>query len=160
MSKKEEVEIKNTNENYNFEGKEIEEILNDIIHVTNCDYVITSEMKEYIRGKLSEKRAKDNYDEFTLAIFKLRNIENAHEKLPYQIDKVKILNYVQKELINKKAFNIAMVKSDMPLNDPIEFINEIEILELLLNYLKNDPSLKEIKEEYKDDAKKNSYYLK
>lgn len=58
-----------------------------------------------------------------------------------EIDKVKILVYVKKELIHLKAFAMSLIKTGIANYDPIYSIKNIEVYELLLEYLENDKTI-------------------
>ncbi len=107
-------------------------------------------------GNIEDKTIKE------ISVFLLNNIQNTYDKLPFSIDQIDILEYAKKELIHKKALVIAMRKSNIEYKDPITYLKEIEMLELLVNYLQNDPIVKEYQEKYedKDIIKKDSYSLK
>ena len=105
--------------------------------------LFTKEMARDIVLKIHYETAINNKEEFLDSLKKLISLDNAYSKLSYEIDKVKILKYLRKEIVNEKAFQIATLKAGITNTNPIDTIRKIEIYELLLDYLENDKAIKE-----------------
>ena len=128
---------------YDYESKNLDELRMDFLSEKYDDVLFTKEMAKDIVLKIHYETAINNKEEFLDSLKKLISLDNAYSKLSYEIDKVKILKYLRKEIVNEKAFQIATLKAGITNTNPIDTIRKIEIYELLLDYLENDEAIKE-----------------
>lgn len=128
---------------YDYESKNLDELRMDFLSEKYDDVLFTKEMARDIVLKIHYETAINNKEEFLDSLKKLISLDNAYSKLSYEIDKVKILKYLRKEIVNEKAFQIATLKAGITNTNPIDTIRKIEIYELLLDYLENDKAIKE-----------------
>lgn len=128
---------------YDYESKNLDELRMDFLSEKYDDVLFTKEMAKDIVLKIHYETAINNKEEFLDSLKKLISLDNAYSKLSYEIDKVKILKYLRKEIVNEKAFQIATLKAGITNTNPIDTIRKIEIYELLLDYLENDKAIKE-----------------
>ena len=126
---------------YNYKDKTIDEIRSDFMCKEYDDVVITPEMFQDILFKVNLEKAQNNQKEFLDSVSKLMSLKSAHEKLPYEIDKMKILKYLKHRLASEKAYEISAMKCRLFDTDPIETLRTIEVYELLLDYLENDKTI-------------------
>lgn len=104
--------------------------------------VFTYEEMGKLRKKVLDEEAQNNKEEFFISIAKLNSLTNPFEKLPYEINKVQILEYLKDRLVEMKAMQMAIkITAGIEYDDPMRTIKEIEIYELLLEYLENDKTL-------------------
>jgi len=128
---------------YDYESKNLDELRMDFLSEKYDNVLFTKEMARDIVLKIHYETAINNKEEFLDSLKKLISLDNAYSKLSYEIDKVKILKYLRKEIVNEKAFQIATLKAGITNTNPIDTIRKIEIYELLLDYLENDKAIKE-----------------
>ena len=131
------------NMEYDYESKNLDELRMDFLSEKYDNVLFTKEMARDIVLKIHYETAINNKEEFLDSLKKLISLDNAYSKLSYEIDKVKILKYLRKEIVNEKAFQIATLKAGITNTNPIDTIRKIEIYELLLDYLENDKAIKE-----------------
>ena len=128
---------------YDYESKNLDELRMDFLSEKYDNVLFTKEMARDIVLKIHYETAINNKEEFLDSLKKLISLDNAYSKLSYEIDKVKILKYLRKEIVNEKAFQIDTLKAGITNTNPIDTIRKIEIYELLLDYLENDKAIKE-----------------
>lgn len=101
------------------------------------------DLEDYKQYLIDEK---NKYNPITLkeAEEKLNLIINPNEKLSFQLNKEEIYKSAKKQLLFLKSMVVTAKKcKEFQLKDPIDFIENIEMLSLLVNYLENDKELKE-----------------